>query len=630
MATLTTSWQSLGSATLYSGITVHLDAKYSSQSTANNTSSVQFRLRSVGTSWRTTSGTAKFTGAYTDSKSCATYPDYIESGDTIFSISKTVKHNDNGTKSISIGGSVQAYISGASRTATISNKTATLPKINRLATVTSTDDFTDEENPTLSFNNPAGFTIYPYLNFYDDSNTLVYQLIRNTSSATSPYVWNITDAERTALRKATNKQQTYKVNVGVDTYNGTTKLGNNSLSKTMRYVNSEPSQSTTFTETNQKVIDVLGADTAEMIIQNVSQVKLTTTPVTKKEATVSKISFEHNNISADVFASPYEYIFTPVNSKFKVTVNDSRKYSISSEYTKSIVEYVPIDISSHSFKRESPTSSNIILNAEIRYKQTKFGSIDNTPSIQWKLGTDGELTTLTADDYTIDANNNKITISNLVLENVLPYTTPGKFSLYVNDLLTEDKENDYPVTKGIPTCDMGEHDFQVNGELYVADENRENKVDILDSIKKLEIMQNAMTIGLESDTSYTASANYFTTTLPLTLDVGKSGTLLTRIGNGIKIGKNISKVLVTGNVITQSSTSSYGIRIANNNTYVAESFTNPDGSSNFHAISLPPIVIDVAEGDTITLLLYINDNGASKKIKSYSGRGTYLTVNAIQ
>lgn len=228
MATLTTSWQSLGSATLYTGITVHLDAKYSSQSTANNTSSVQFRLRSVGSKWRTTSGTAKFTGAYTDSKSCATYPDYITNGSTIFEISKIVKHGNDGNKTLSIGGSVNAYISGSQRTATISNKSAVLPKINRLATITNSSDFTDEENPTISFNNPGGFLVYPYLNFYDDNDVKVFSLIRDEASATSPYTWNITDDERSALRNATNQQQKYRVSIGVDTYNGTTKLGFNS------------------------------------------------------------------------------------------------------------------------------------------------------------------------------------------------------------------------------------------------------------------------------------------------------------------------------------------------------------------------------------------------------------------
>lgn len=486
MATLTKSWQSLGSATLYSGITIHLDGKYSSQSTANNTPSVQFRLRSVGSKWRTTSGTAKFTGAYTDSKSCATYPDYIESGDTIFSISKPVKHNDDGTKSISIGGSVQAYISGASRTATISNKTATLPKINRLATVTSTDDFTDEENPTLSFNNPAGYTIYPYLNFYDDSNTLVYQLIRNSSSATSPYVWDITEAERTALRKATNKQQSYKVNIGVDTYNGTTKLGNNSLSKTMRYVNAEPTAKHTLEETNQKVIEVLGTSDATTIIQNVSQPKLTVTPTANKEATISKVVMSYNGIAYTISEGIFEKVFVANSSEFYYKVYDSRGFATDRITVSSdVVEYLPIEISSFSFKRVDPTSSDLLLNAQIRYKQAIFGSKTNAPTISWKCGAEGVLNTLTSNDYTINEFDNIITITNLTLSDVLPYTEENRLYLYVSDLLTEDAENEI-VIRGIPTCDMGEHDFQVNGDLFVADENRQNAVNILEKIKGIE------------------------------------------------------------------------------------------------------------------------------------------------
>ncbi len=485
MATLTTSWQKLGSATLTTGVTIYLYGKYTSQNQSNNTTTAIFQLQSEGYQWRTTNGTAKFTGDYTESKSVATYPSYITDGTVINEITKSIKHNSDGTKSISLGGVVTAILNGSTRKATISNVSITLPKIDRLATVTSASDFTDEENPTLSFSNPAGFIVYPYLNFYDDSNTVVYQLSRTDGSITSPYTWNITDEERSNLWQATNKQKSYKVTVGIDTYDGTTKLGYNSKQQTMTYVNAEPSQSTVFTETNQKVIDVLGSSIAETLIQNASKVKLTSTPILRKESTVSKILFEHNNISVSDTTNPYEYSFDVLNSNFKVTIVDSRGYSIPTEYTKTIIEYIPVNIDSFSFKRENPTSSNVILNSQISYKQTNFVTTANVPTIKWKLGADGTLNTLTTSDYTIDAENNKITISNLILENILPYTEENRFYLYVNDLLSDDTENE-PVLRGIPTCDMGEHDFQVNGDLFVADTNRENKVNILEKINFLK------------------------------------------------------------------------------------------------------------------------------------------------
>ena len=481
MATLTTSWQSYASASYTASagakVTFYLEARYSSQNTANNTTTVYTRLRSTISGGTLRGAGYSFTCTYCDERS-GTGVWTFENEVIISSPAKTITHNSDGTKSLSLSASAKNTYWNINKSL---SATVDLPKINRLAIVTSASDFTDEENPTLSFNNPAGFTVYPYLNFYDNNNNLVYQLYRNSETITSPYTWNITGEERSALWQSTNKQQTYKVTVGVDTYNGTTKLGNNSKAQTMTYINAEPSQSTVFTETNQKVIDVLGNSNADTIIQNVSQLKLVSTPTVKKSATVSKILFEHNNLSVEDKESPYEYIFTVINSKFKVTIVDSRGYSIPTEYTKSIIEYTPIDITQYSFKRYNPTSSDIVFNAKIKYKQTTFKNTANVPTIKWKVGEQGTLNTISSSDYTTDTTNDTITITNLVLSNVLSYQNSEKMYLYVNDLLTEDTEYTL-VTKGIPTFDAGEHDFQVNGDLFVADTNRQNPVNILDAI----------------------------------------------------------------------------------------------------------------------------------------------------
>lgn len=446
-----------------------------SQSQVNNTSTIKYYLYMI--SMDGYSGSGATARGYINGGQVGTFTSIgVNATKQIGTKSITVTHNNDGTKSVSYSASVDT--SWSLGDASLSG-TLTLPKINRLATVTSASDFTDEENPIIEFKNPAGFSVYPYLNFYDDNNQLVYQLIRNSVSATSPYKWNITTEERNALWLATNKQKKYTVNVGVDTYNGTTKLGNNSKPQIMSYVNAEPTQSTTFTEQNQKVIDVLNSSSANTLIQNASVVKLETTPTTKKKSTVEKVLFEHNNISIPADSSSYSYSFVAKNSKFKVTVVDSRGYSVSTEYTKDIVEYLPINIDNFSFKRENPTSSNIKLNAQISYKQTSFNSVNNAPTIAWKMTADGQLNTLTADDYVVDSENNTITVSNLILSNILSYKQGNRFYLYVNDLLTKDEENTF-LPKGIPTFDAGEHDFQVNGTLNIADENRENIKTLLD------------------------------------------------------------------------------------------------------------------------------------------------------
>jgi len=490
MATLTTSWQNLGSAKLDTNITIYLDGKYSEQNVENNTTTVQFRLRSGGNRWRTQSGTASFTGAFSDSKSCATYPNYIESGDTVYSISKTVTHNTNGEKSLNIGGKVIANIP-STKTATISNRSVTIPKINRLATVVSTEDFTDEGNPTLTFDNPAGFDVYPYLTFYDNNNNLVYLIEKTPQNGddpiSNPYTWNITPEQRTAMRQATNQQSSYRVQVGVDTYDGLTKLGYNSVAKQMTYVNATPTQSTTYVETNAKVISVLNNDTsATYVVKNASNLTITSVPTTEKYATVSNVKVtQGTNEPIEKTTTPYTFTNVGITSnEFNVIVTDSRGLTdtFAKTYTGNYyVDYEPIDITSVLFERPAPTSDNVVLNAEIKYIQATFGSTTNVPTIKWKKGESGTENTISSSDYTIDTQNNKITITDLTLTSAISYQDEDRLYLLVKDLLTEDSDGNI-VAKGIPTFDAGEHDFQVNGTLYIADTDRENAVNVLQKI----------------------------------------------------------------------------------------------------------------------------------------------------
>lgn len=447
-----------------------------SQSQANNTSTIKYYLYMISMDGYSGSGaTAK---GYINGEQVGTFTSIgVNTTKQIGTKSTTVTHNNDGTKSVSYSASVDT--SWSLGDASLSG-TLTLPKINRLATVTSTSNFTDEENPTLSFSNPAGFTVYPYLNFYDNNNNLVYQLYRNSESITSPYTWNITSEERSALWHATNKQQTYKVNVGVDTYNGTTKLGNNSKAQTMTYVNAEPSATYTLTEENAKVSALITS--VSSIVENTSQIKVSVTPTTLKEATIKNVILTNGANEISKSSSPYEYTFNIQSSNvFRIKVIDSRNNTKEYTITKTLINYKPVAINSFKFKRENPTSSNIYLTADITYYQTTFGTTTNAPTIKYKMGESGTLRTLTTSDYTLDNTNHKITITDKKLIDTLPYNQEQTFYLYVEDKLSTATDS-RGITKGIPTFDAGSHDFQVNGDLFVADTNRQNPVNILDAI----------------------------------------------------------------------------------------------------------------------------------------------------
>lgn len=472
---LTTSYQRISTIALTYG-EIRTYAKYTSQNKSTNKTTYYLKSTyyiptqnnvTFSSASATLDGTPKSYG----------YTTMYKGETTIQEVSRTITHNNDGsspTKTVATSWSA-TFGGGGSTSATIQ-----MPKIQRLATITNASDFTDEENPSITFTNPASFKVQPYINFYDNNNKLMLSIKRTSGSYTSPYNWELTDEERNTIRNTLNSQKSYKANYGLNTYSGTTNIGYSSLAKTISFVNAEPTFTSSLEETDTNVISVLGSSVSK-IIKNASDIKATIVPTALKGATIKSVEIIHGNSDVVLTATPYELVLTAVTDTFKIIVTDSRGYVVDETITKELIDYIPIEISQYSFKRENPTSSNLYLNATIKYKQQTFDTTKNAPILQWKLGSDGTLNEISNSDYSIDTTNNEITIYNLFLEDMIPYTQQGKLYLLVNDLLTSDTENQL-VLVGIPVFDYGEHDFQVNGDLFIADRNRQNRKSILDFV----------------------------------------------------------------------------------------------------------------------------------------------------
>ena len=471
--TLTKSYQKISTISLTYG-EIRTYAKYTSQDTSTNKTSYSIKstyyVNSGVTQVHFSSATATLDGtnkSYGDT--------HMYTGETkIQELTRTLTHNNDGSSpNKTISTSWSATFGGSGST----SATINVPKINRKADITSAPNFNDTDNPVLKYSNPAGNSVSSLQARIENSaGGTAYVDYRNISKTGTSYTFNFTETERNNLIYQARNTNTLAVKFVIKTVIGGTTLYS-TVNKNLSIVNANPTETTTFLETNQDVIDLLDSSSADTIIQNVSSVRLTSTPTTLKSATVSKVLFKNGTSESSDTSSPYEVTITPTTNTFTTTATDSRANSITNTYTKTMIEYLPVDITSFSFKRVNPTSSDILLNAEIRYKQTNFGETTNTPTIKWKLGEDGALNTLTASDYTVDTTNDKITITNLLLSNVLLYTQSGVFYLYVNDVLTSDTEN-LEVTEGIPTFEAGSRDVQINGTLYIADEDRTNKVNV--------------------------------------------------------------------------------------------------------------------------------------------------------
>lgn len=383
---------------------------------------------------------------------------------TLMEFQRTLQHENDGTSPIkNIETTFNASFGGSGST----NVDIKMPKIARLPVITGLENINDEQNPKIVFTNPAGFYLKAY--FYRLSG---YEFVRE--NVKSPYTFELTDDERNEIREFMKNMQSDSVPaITIEAYSSkdfseSSYIGEATKSIKVSITNATPTVSLNVVETNQKVIDVYGGNTATTVVKNVSKLKLTSTIGLKKYATLKSRTYTYNSNQT---SNAESITIVPTVNKVSVKAVDSRNLSKTADKTLNMVDYTPIIINSFRFYRTSATSSEIRLSADITYFQGTYNKVVNTPIIKYKKGANGTLRTLSANDYTLDTTNKKITINNLVLKDTLVYTEQETFYLYASDIFSNDSENN-PVLKGIPTTERGEFDFQVNGTLNLANKTR--------------------------------------------------------------------------------------------------------------------------------------------------------------
>lgn len=350
------------------------------QSIANN--STTFRLRgyfyygggaSVSSSYSTfeVNGTSVKTGSY----------NYNHGYHLLGQKDITVIHNSNGTfPSTTASIYANSHHFNGTKTGSLS-----APKIDRLAMVTSGMNFNDENNPSVSFTNPANFLVAPYMNFYINNN-LVASLERTKGNFTSPYTWELTEAERTQIRTSLSNVNSCVVSQGFETYNGNTRLGYNSKTYTFSIINANPTfNDFSFEDINSKTLTLTGNN--QKVIQGYSNVKVTITESNKaianKNATMSRYSFVCSDIQNDI---PYSSdsttngIINNVKSGvFNVYAIDSRNNStLVTKHASETINYTPLTKGDITIVRDNGVAEKTTLTITGVINLVNFGSVTNS------------------------------------------------------------------------------------------------------------------------------------------------------------------------------------------------------------------------------------------------------------
>lgn len=123
------------------------------------------------------------------------YSNFNKGTHTIASGTLEIQHGADGKKTLTIASFTGWLYSNHNYSS--SGGSFALTDIPRKATITAASDFTDLQNPSISFSNPGGFTLDVWL----EPNPVGEHLcVRNGIPNTGKYTWTLTEAERDELR----------------------------------------------------------------------------------------------------------------------------------------------------------------------------------------------------------------------------------------------------------------------------------------------------------------------------------------------------------------------------------------------------------------------------------------------
>lgn len=461
-----------------------VDLNETSYSVGNNNSNVRasvYLYRPNSASYYGGSATIGVTvnGEYKSTGFYPSYPTNIGAGEgnahLVATFDYTVPHNDDGSKTVSMSMSWSADFNPTSGSASGSISLTNIP---RQANITSATDFTDEENPSITYENKAGNSVSSLqacISLTGSADDIEYRDISKTGSS---YTFELTDSERNILRNATLSGSTQrqviffvKTVIGGNTYYST-------LTKTLTIVNCSPTVTATIEDINTATLEITGSSSSNIVIvKGYSKAKITPTAAAKKGASITSIKVNDTVVSK-------ESIELSGTDKYEVRAYDNRGLVASKDLVGgtdfTFINYIPLTFSG-TLERHTPTGNQLDLSFSGNYFNGSFGATDNSLTIKWywKEKNAAEWTlggTLVKDtDFVI---NNNVYHSGtteketkISLGNIFDYKKTYEIKIEYSDALLKNNSITLLGRKGKPVYNWGRDFFNINGELRINNKN---------------------------------------------------------------------------------------------------------------------------------------------------------------
>lgn len=364
-----------------------------------------------------------------------------------------VTHNNDGSLSVPVYFYTGVY---ASKYKADYGGTFTLTSNPREAKISAADNFNDEQNPTVTYSNPAGNGVDALdIALYDPNGQIAYADYRAATKTGTSYTFNLTDAERKKLRQAATGN-TLDVKFYLRTKIGTY-TGYSSIAKTMTITNGNPTLNPTVVDNNATTKALTGD--ANKLVKYYSNAYYTINAAAVKEATLSSQKVTHNGSSKTTATGTYNAV---ENASFTFEAKDSRGNTTTKTITKTLINYVKLTCN-QKIRISAEGIATIDINGN--YFNGSFGATANTLQVQYRFKTSGGSYSSWTDVTTSKSGN---TYTAQATKSGLNYQTTYVFQCRAIDKINTGGVNtDERTVKSLPVFDWGENDFHIHGNLIV-------------------------------------------------------------------------------------------------------------------------------------------------------------------
>lgn len=368
---------------------------------------------------------------------------------TLASGSTTVGHNNDGSKTVSVSAS---YSSAASAyylpTSGSTSGSFALTKIPRASTISAFTGTTVDGNFSVTYTK----SVSSYTDKLRISIPGVKALMTvdyNTSGATVKL--DSTSLEYIYSNYTTT--QTVQLGAVMETYSGSTKIGESSEYKIDVSINAPPTiNGVALTETGLTGTGISNTDCVALIGKK--SIKVTATA--QHHASIKLIQVQNGNVTKSVSDSSTATIgFDNLSSaSFVVTVTDSRGFTVTKTVTGTYYDYFKPTIQSLSVARPTDTASTATISGTGTFWNGTIGTKANT--ITYTITDDASVS-----DKTPTISNRSWSISEAVSN--VPYQSSFHFTVTIKDAFGQSETRQITLPSTTPVVWIGKKTVRING-----------------------------------------------------------------------------------------------------------------------------------------------------------------------